>query len=169
MIALRRALGRSSLRRDRSAATAVEFAAISVVLLTIVVILIEASVQLLTHSLLEYGVREASRFGVTGQAVPSSMSANPPVSREAAITDIIAGCGLGLIKLANLTVTVTTYPNFNNGAKGTAGAGGPGAIVRYQAIYTEPFLTSVAAAITGMPAIQHTVTMFVQNEPFPSS
>jgi len=166
MISLSKLSGRVPLRRDRSAATAVEFAAISVVFLTLVVILIETSVQLLTHSLLEYGVREASRFGVTGQAFPASMSANPPATREDAITDIIAKCGLGLIKQSNLTVTVTSYPNFNAGATGAAGAGGAGAIVRYQAVYMQPFLTSLAAAIVGRPAIRHTVTMYVQNEPF---
>jgi Flp pilus assembly pilin Flp len=74
------------LARNRSGATVVEFAIISVALLSFIAFLVEGSFQLLTGAMLQYGLREATRFGITGQAYPPGMSANPPASREAAIT-----------------------------------------------------------------------------------
>jgi hypothetical protein len=45
---------------------AVEFAIVALALLTFLLVLIETGMQLLTQAVLDYGVREVSRFGVTG-------------------------------------------------------------------------------------------------------
>jgi hypothetical protein len=116
-------------------------------------------------------VREASRFGVTGAAYPPGMSANPPQSREDAITAIIAYYGAGLIDQGRLRVTLTVYPSFGAVGQGggTSGAGGPGDVVQYQVTYTQPFLTSLAASIAGTSSLQHSSTTVVKNEPFPTN
>jgi hypothetical protein len=160
-----------SLARCRSGVAAVEFAIIALALLTFVLVLIETGMQLLTQAILDYGVREASRFGVTGAAYPPGMSGNPPKSREDAIPAIIAYYGAGFIDPGRLRVTLTVYPSFSAVGQGggTSGAGGPGAVVQYQVTYTQPFLTSFAASIAGTSSLQHSATTVVQNEPFPTN
>jgi Flp pilus assembly protein TadG len=159
------------LARCRSGVAAVEFAIVAMALFTFILVLIETGMQLLTQAVLDYGVREASRFGVTGAAYPPSLSANPPKSREDAITALILYYGGGFINQGRLAVTLTVYPSFSAVGQGggTAGAGGPGAVVQYQATYTQPFLTSLAASIVGTPSLQHSSTTVVQNEPFPTN
>jgi Flp pilus assembly protein TadG len=164
------------LRRDRSGAVIEEFAIITVALIALIAFLFEGSFQLLTGAMLQYGLREATRFGITGAAYPPSMAANPPASREAAITQIITTSGLGLINPSYLSVTLTTYPSFSTagaGAQGTAGAGGSGAVVQYQVAYYQPWMLSGAgywpATATGLSGFQHTLSTVVLNENFPSN
>lgn len=160
-----------TLARCRSGVAAIEFAIVALALLTFLLVLIETGMQLLTQAVLDYGVREASRFGVTGAPYPLSMSANPPGSREGAITAIIGNIGGGLINQARLSVTLTAYPSFSAVGQGggTNGAGGPAAVVQYQVTYPQPFLTSLAASIAGTPFLLHSATTVVQNEPFPAN
>jgi Flp pilus assembly protein TadG len=161
---------------ERSAHVAIEFAAIIPALILLIVFLVEGSVQLLTASVLQYGLRDATRFGVTGRAYPQSMSASPPASREAAITQIMATSGIGLINPSYLTVTLTSYANFASvglASNATSGAGGPGAIVQYQVSYFQPWLFSwpayPPAVVTGLAGWQYKLTTVVQNEPFPAN
>nr|WP_294500954.1 TadE/TadG family type IV pilus assembly protein [uncultured Rhodopila sp.] len=164
------------LARNRSGATIEEFAIISLALLSLIVFLIEGSFQLLTAAVLQYGLREAARFGITGQTVPPSMAANPPASREAAIADIISGAALGLINPSYLAVSETVYPSFNTvgaAGKGVAGAGGSGSVVQYQVTYFQPWLLSGAGYFpvlaTGLSGITYTLSTVVQNENFPTN
>ena len=155
----------------RSGVAAVEFAGIAMAVLMVIAFLAEASVQLVTDALLQYGVREAARFGITGEAYPPSLSNNPPASRQAAIAAIITTLGGGLINQAHLTITLTSYANFDQvgGTGGVAGPGGPNAVVVYNVSYTQPYLTSLAATVMGNSFLTHSVVTVVQNEPFPSS
>jgi Flp pilus assembly protein TadG len=163
--------------RSRAGSTATEFAIIAVPLLSFIVFLIEGSFQLLTLAMLQYGLREATRFGVTGQSYPPGMVANPPASREAAIKQIIAACAPGLINASYLTVTVTAYSSFaavGVAGQGTAGnAGSAQAIVLYQVSYYQPWLLSGPAYLpvlaTGLTGLEHTLSAVVQNEDFPSN
>jgi Flp pilus assembly protein TadG len=166
----------SGLMRSRSGNTIVEFAIVVPVLLTLFIFLVEGSIQLLTAGVLQYGLREATRFGTTGQAYPPNMAANPPASRTVAITQIIAEFGLGLINQSLLSVTLTNYTAFTavgTPALGSAGPGGPGAVVQYQVTYYQPWLfrgaAYPAALATGLSGIQHNLTMVVQNELFPTN
>ena len=95
-----------TLARCRSGVAAIEFAIVALALLTFLLVLIETGMQLLTQAVLDYGVREASRFGVTGAPYPLSMSANPPGTREGAITAIIGNIGGGLIDQARLRIVL---------------------------------------------------------------
>jgi Flp pilus assembly protein TadG len=133
------------LARNRSGAAVAEFAMIALALFALVVFLVEGSFQLLTEAMLHHGLREATRFGITGQAYPPSMSAHPPASREAAIAEIISSSALGLIDPSNLSVTLTSYTAFNTvgtSGQGVSGAGGSGAIVQYEVC----LLSTLAAA-----------------------
>jgi Flp pilus assembly protein TadG len=172
---LRKFHSAARLLRNRSGNVIVEFAIIIPGLLALIVFLVEGSFQLLTEALLQYGLREATRFGTTGQPYPPNMAANPPPSREAAIPLIIASYGAGLIKPSNLTVTMTGYSTFNaigTPGAGTSGAGGPAAVVQYQVSYYQPWLFSgtayPAVAVTKWSGIQHGLQMVVQNEAFPT-
>jgi Flp pilus assembly protein TadG len=164
------------LASHRSGATIEEFAIISLALISLVVFLIEGSFQLLTAAMLQYGLREATRFGITGQAYPPGMAASPPASREAAISQIIATSALGLINPSYLSVTLTSYSGFTTAGvagQGTAGAGGSGAVVKYQVSYRQPWLLNGAGyfpvTATGLSGITYSLSTVVQNEAFPSN
>jgi Flp pilus assembly protein TadG len=164
------------LARNRSGATIEEFAVISLVLISMIAFLIEGSFQLLTAAVLQYGLREATRFGITGQAYPPSMAASPPASREAAITQIISSSAMGLINPSYLSVTLTSYSDFTTvgaAGKGTNGAGGSGSVVEYQVTYYQPWLLTGAGyfpvTATGLSGITFNLSTVVQNEAFPSN
>jgi hypothetical protein len=174
------AMARSSARklrlRDlllcRRASTMEEFVVVLFAMCLFALVLIETSLQLLTMAALDYGLREASRFGITGAAYPPSMASSPPASRSAAIVDIVSYFSAGLINPSYLTVTLTAYPSFTAMTAGTGGVTGPGTasqVVVYNVSYQQFFLTSIAASIIGLPYLTHTATTVVQNEPFPSS
>jgi len=161
----------------RSGHTAIEMAAVIPAAVLLFVLLVEGSVQLLTAAVLQYGLREATRFGITGLAYPASMSANPPATREAAITQIVAGAGIGLINASYLGVTLTSYANFSvvgtPSAATVGSAGGPGAVVQYKITYLRPWLFSGSlyppAVLTGLTGFQYNLTTVVQNEAFPAN
>jgi Flp pilus assembly protein TadG len=163
------------LARNRSGAAVAEFAMIALALFALVVFLVEGSFQLLTEAMLHHGLREATRFGITGQAYPPSMSAHPPASREAAIAEIISSSALGLIDPSNLSVTLTSYTAFNTvgtSGQGVSGAGGSGAIVQYEVAYYQPWLllgsNYLPAESTGLSGIVHVLSAVVKNENFPA-
>jgi Flp pilus assembly protein TadG len=169
-----RAIWRAS--RNRSGNVLTEFAILLPVMLSLIIFIIEGAFQLLTAAVLEYGLREAARFGVTGQAIPSYMAANPPASRQAAMARIITLFGHGLIKQAHLSVTETSYGAFssvNSPGAGTSGPGGPLAAVQYTVTYFQPWLMSdptyLPVKVTGLSGVAFSRTMVVQNEPFPSN
>jgi Flp pilus assembly protein TadG len=158
-----------SLLRCRSGSQVIEFAVVCLAALTLIVIIIETSMQLTTIAVLEYAVREASRFGITGKPYPASMAgANAPASREASIAAVIGYFGMGLIVPSQVSVTLTAYSSFSavGVVAGAAGAGASGAVVRYHVVYNQPFLTTLASGILGVGYLTHTATTVVKNENF---
>jgi Flp pilus assembly protein TadG len=153
--------------RAQAGVATIEFAAVCMVLILLVIVLMEASWQLLTGAALDHAAREASRFGVTGASVPSGMTPAPP-TREAAVTTLILQSSGGFLITSRLTVTLQSYAGWNGGTA-TAGAGAGGSAVQYALTYTQPFLTGLARSIIGRSAVQHVVIFWVQNEPFPTS
>jgi Flp pilus assembly protein TadG len=155
----------------RSAHTALEFAIVIPAVVLLLALLVEGSIHLLTAAVLEYGLREATRFGITGLAYPASMSANPPATREAAITQIIASAGIGLINASYLGVTLTNYANFSvvgTPTAATPGAGGPSAVVQYKVTYLRPWLFSgplyPPALLTGLPGFRYNLSRTSRNQ-----
>jgi len=157
--------------RGRAGVTALEFALIVPIVLTLAALLIEAGWQLTTQAALEYGARQAARFGSTGSAVPTSLAGeSPPPTRAQAIAQLVAQAGHGIIDGSRLSVTIQSYAGFpvvgQQGAA-TVGPGGTGAAVQYALVYQQPYLTGFAQAVLGASFQLHHATLVVQNEPFP--
>ncbi len=181
------------LQRCRSGATAVEFAFAMPILAMALVGLLELAMILFVTTLMEGGLREASRFGITG-FIPAG------ITREQRIRDIISEHTIGLVDVAQADITTIIYPDFGdigqpepytddgpaNGAydigetfvdingngqwdadMGTSGAGGPGDIVVYNIAYDLELLTDLLDALIGENgAIRLSASAAVQNEPF---
>ena len=157
--------------RGSAGVTALEFTLIVPVVLTLAALLIEAGWQLTTQAALEYGARQAARFGSTGSAVPTSLAGeSPPPTRAQAITQLVVRAGHGIIDGSRLSVTVQSYAGFpvlgQQGAA-TAGPGGAGAVAQYALVYQQPYLTGFAQAVLGSSLQLHHANLVVQNEPFP--
>lgn len=170
-----------------------EFGLTAPVVILAVVGLVELGTMMFVNSLVEGGLREAARFGITGYA-PAG------VSREDRILQIVAKNTIGLVDMSTATVTQLVYPGFGavgqpepfvdeppaNGAydpgeefqdingngvwdadMGVAGAGGPSAVVLYTIAVDWPALTPVFRPFMGANGkIRMAASVAVRNEPF---
>src|ERR1043166_7738550 len=84
--------------RDRKGATAVEFGLIAPVCMTLVCIFIDLSMVMFITNVMEGGLREASRYAITGYLEPG-------VTREDKIKAIVYDHSYGLITQSDITVT----------------------------------------------------------------
>ena len=182
-------------RRNEGAA-AVEFAFIAPILLLTIVGIMEVAMALIVSTLIEDGLRDAARFGITG-------SEPPGVTREEQITSIIGDATVGLVEMSEIDIQTLVYPSFAevgepepftdtnaNGVydigepytdinangqwdadMGAAGVGGPGDIVLYKIKYNLPMMTSLLATMLGGAdgKIQLSASIAVRNEPYPAS
>lgn len=147
----------------------IDFALVFPVFLTFLVGVMEIAMILFANALLEAGVREGSRFGVTGYSPEG-------VDRLAAIMAVIQEHTTGLIDINDATVDIKVYPSFDQvGATdadgndiGTPGPGGPGDIVLYDINYEwetiTGLLTPLLAGDDGKIPLH--VAIVVRNEPF---
>jgi len=181
------------LRWREQGSTAVEFAFAMPILAAALVGLVELAMIMLVTTLMEGGLREASRFGVTGFE-PAG------ITREQRILDILAQHTIGLVDIGQAQITTLIYPDFENigdpepytddspangsydmgevfvdvngngqwdADMGAVGAGDSGDIVVYQITYDWEMLTGLLDAFIGQNgAIQLTASVAVQNEPF---
>ena len=155
---------------------------------------IELGMMMLVTTLMEGGLREAARFGITGYHPPGA-------TRESYILDTIASNTIGLVDMGNAEVTYLIYPSFGdigqpepytdvdssgswepgepyvdingNGAwdpdMGQAGLGGPGEVVLYTVAVDWGMLTPVVAPLVGEDGkIRMTASVAVRNEPWPT-
>ena len=181
------------LLRRRDGIAALEFAFAFPIVLTIVIGIFEVSMILFVSSMLEGGLRDAARFGITG-SVPVGLT------REQAIIEIVNSRMIGLVHvqpadvkmrvyqcLANisqpepLTLDVNgngkwdpgdTYTDVNgNGAwdadMAASGAGGAGQVVVYDVLVNWHLMTPFLAPIFGNSgAIPIAASIAVRNEPW---
>jgi hypothetical protein len=158
-------------RARKAGAASVEFAIVGAAFVSLMLLAMEAGWQIVTDAALGAGARAASRFGTTGATAPAGMTP-PPTSRTDSITQLVIQNSGGLLQASQLTIAETSYPSFASiGISGT-GSPGPGKgdqVVQYTFVYTQPYLTPIAIAITGSQQLVHTVAVTVLNEPFPSS
>lgn len=178
-------------RRCEGAAL-IEFVFAAPILITAVGGVIELGMIMFVDSLLEGGVREASRLGLTGYT-PAG------VSRTDYITQAIVANSAGLIQPADITITTLVYSNFNSVGQpepyvdangngkydagesftdvngngqwdadmGKSGLGGPGDVVVYTATVDWHMLTHLMDPIIGQGgAITLTASTTVRNEPW---
>jgi Flp pilus assembly protein TadG len=176
---------------ERGAASA-EFALIGLLLTTMTIGVMELAAVLIVNVLVEGGLREASRAGITGY-VPAGQS------RQDMIFGLIGQHTLGMVTPATATIDIRVYPSFNsvgqpepfadvNGSgtwddgeafndvngngvwdpdMGTAGLGGPGDVVQYRVIYDWRLLTGLLVpALSSDGNIRLSATVVVRNEPY---
>jgi len=177
---------------DRSGAAMVEFALAAPILVLILVGVLEMALVGFVSIMMEASLREASRFGFTGQDPGGG-------SREAQILEIVRDNTLGLVTIEDSDVTVTSFPTFQSisggepfeddngngewddgeaytdfngngtrdGDAGTPGAGGGEDIVLYEIAVDWRMLTPLMGDIVGDSGILPLeASIAVRNEPF---
>lgn len=105
MIAVRhRTFGRFWRRSEGTAA--IEFAFIASILALLVIGTMEVARILFATSVLEGGLREAARFGITGQELDQA-------ARKALVVQIVKAHGAGVVDVTDSDVTTMSYDNFS--------------------------------------------------------
>ena len=157
--------------RGTSGAVAIEFAVVGLAFTSLLLLAMETGWQLLIDSALGAGARAASRFGTTGTKVATGITP-PPADRDTSIEDLVILNSGNLLLPNRLQITEASYASFaalEAGGASTPGAGNASQVVQYTFTYTQPYLTPVAAAITGQQNLIHSVQVTVLNEPFPAN
>lgn len=189
---------RQTLRRFRhctGGVTSVEFAFAAPILFMMVVGIMEVSMIFFASTLLEGGLREAARFGITGSE-PSQGS------REERIVEIVNDHGAGLITITAEDISILVYSDFGsigepepyadentNGEydfgepftdincsgewdqdMGGDGAGSGGDVVLYRVDYEWPLLVGMMAPVFGNDGkVPLSAGVAVRNEPYSES
>ena len=175
----------------RDGATLVEFAFTLPIVLMLFLGMFEVAMVMFVSTSVEGGLREAARFGITGQITD-------PEDREQAIIDMIETYTFGFVDVDAADITFMTYDSFGNvgepepwededddGVKdtgeyedvngngkwdadqGTAGLGDAGAVVRYRIEYDWTLMTPYMAAVLGDNGVFHmSASITVRNEPY---
>ena len=184
--------GQPGLGRSQEGTAAVEFALTFPILLYAVVGAFEIMGMLFATAFIEGGLRDASRFGVTGLE-PGA------VSREARIVELVNTAGIGLVKVTAGDVRTLVYSNFSDIGKpepyvdangngqydlgesfvdvngngnwdldmGAAGVGNAGDVVVYQLDYQWQLLTPLLAPFMGHDGhVTLQASVAVRNEPY---
>lgn len=181
----------SLFRRCRSGATAVDFALSFPVAIIFVTGIIELGVMMFTSVIVEGGLREASRYGVTGNG-------GTPTEREQAVRDIVMRHSAGMIDPATVDISFLEYNSFEqvgqgetclaascdasspatdfedqngNGTYdedlGVPGLGGPRSIILYQIDYEWEMVTGLFQTFIGTNGkMAMSSSIAVRNEPF---
>lgn len=178
--------------KDRHGSTMMEFAFAAPILVTAIVAAMEFGTIMLTSTLMESSLREASRYGITGQQTPGQ-------SRLERLLEIIDEHTLGLVDMNEAQVDILVYPSFSdigrgedfidgnaNGAYdlgetftdengngvwdddiGAAGSGESGDIVVYRLRYNWPLMTPFAGRFIGTDGtLPLAASITVRNEPW---
>lgn len=173
--------------------TMVEFALTFPLLLLAVAGTFEVLGMLFANALIEGGLREASRFGVTGLDPVG-------ISRKDKIVQMVNASGIGLVTVTAADVKTKVYSNFDkigqpepfvdangNGSydlgesfvdingngqwdtdMGAEGVGGPGDVVLYTLDYRWPLLTPALVPFIGNDGrVTLGSSIAVRNEPYP--
>lgn len=178
---------------DDCGKAAVEFAMIAPAFLGMLAAIMEFSGIMFVQTLLEGSAREASRFGITGNAPDG-------VSRDQQIEQIVEDNSFGIIDVAELQMDTLVYENFqsvgepepftdengndaydagepfediNGNAQwdddmGAAGLGGPGDVVVYRMSYDWPIMIPMFEPFFG-ETVTLRANIAVRNEPFPGT
>ncbi|MBT3360471.1 MAG: pilus assembly protein [Rhodospirillales bacterium] len=180
---------------EPSGSIPVEFAFVVTPMVVLMIGIVEFGMILFTGILLESGLRDASRFGITGLEEEGA-------SRMEQIVQIVSDHTLGLVDLSVAQFDVLVYPNYadigrgeafvdgnangaydvgetftdenGNGSHdadvGTAGAGDSGDIVVYRIKYDWPLLTPFAGTFIGSDGtFPLRASIAVRNEPWETS
>ena len=178
-------------RKEKEGAAAVEFAFAGGLITLTVIAIVEILSVLLVNVLIEGGVREAARFGITG--------ADGAAGREAQILQIVSDHTHGLVNMDNARIRTLVYDSFQamgqpetfiddspangvydegeyyddingNGVwdedQGTPGMGTADDIVLYIVEYDLPTFTGNFSALYGHDGFGMRAAIPVRNEPY---
>jgi Flp pilus assembly protein TadG len=166
--------GRLALVENQRGSSLVEFAFAAPLVVLMIVAIIEFGMIMFVSTLMESALRDAARFGITGQEPEGG-------TRLEQILAIVGDRTIGLVDMAAAKVEVRVYPTFGdvgrgeafvdgngngaydpgetftdengNGAHdadvGEAGAGAAGSIVAYRMEYAWPLRTPLAGPLIG--------------------
>ena len=176
----------------RRGVSALEFALVAPAFILVLAGIIEIAMVMFVSVLAEGGIREAARYGITGQD-PDGMT------REERLVQIIQRHTHGLIAVSADNVTFKVYGDYtyigseepyvdaNGNAQyddgedftdwndngqwdsdtGVDGSGGSGDIVLYEVLYTYEFMTPIFSVFGGEDgALDLTASVAVRNEPY---
>jgi Flp pilus assembly protein TadG len=153
-------------RRDRGGASAVDFALVAPVFLTLLTLTMEVGWQLAIGAGLDHATRIAARWAATGQAAPAGATRAQEVAR------IIRERSGMPINATQLTVTEQAYASLaamtTSGAS-TAGLGSANSLVNYRVEYLADALTPVGRGLVPAGMMRHSFTVVVRNEPYVTS
>lgn len=180
------------LLRSRSGSALMELALAAPVVTAMLVGLFEFSRILFVESVLEGGLREAARFGITGSAPDGQ-------SRQERILEIVGRHTLGMIDLTEAEVSILVYQNFDDVGEpepftdddgnglyddgesfadingngqwdedmGEAGLGGAGDVVLYSISYRLPLMLQLLNDVIGKDGkFGISASIVVRNEPY---
>ncbi len=182
------------LRKNQTGAAMVEMAFVVPVISLAAIGTLEVGMTMLSTTMLEGAISEASRSGMTGYVAEGQ-------TREDYINDLLRERTFGMIDLTNLVIQQTVYDSFgsvglpepftdanNDGIYdagvesytdmncndtwdaevGTSGVGGPGQVVLYEVIYDANFMTGYFSKMVGDAdgKIRLTASTVIQNEPY---
>ena len=178
-------------RKGKDGAAAIEFAIAGSLVITTVVAALEILMVLMVSVLIEGGVREAARFGITGEEGENG--------RTAQILQIVENHTLGIVDMESATVQTLTYNSFaeigmaedfideapyngtydegenftdsnGNGSwdldRGTLGTGNANEIVLYVIDYELPTMTGLFDAMFHKQSFNLRAAVPVRNEPY---
>ena len=98
--------------RARRGSALVEWGFVAPVMVLLIMVIIELSMITFINNAVEGGLKEASRWGITGQTAPDGLT------REQYIAKMIKEHTYGLIPDADITVSTKVYPTFSDVGKG---------------------------------------------------
>ena len=94
-------------RKDQRGTTALEFALISPLFFLLLFGLLELSIAMFVNTVVEGGLRDASRVGLTGMDTGA-------LSREQRIANIVNDASLGMVNLQAGDIASRIYPSFGD-------------------------------------------------------
>lgn len=181
------------LARARDGSASMEFALALPLLLLLLLGMFEVSMILFVNTSVEGGLREAARYGITGQTPETG-------TREDQIIAILDRYTLGMVDLDSAEISFRTYESFNdveqpepwvdapplNGVydpgetyddlngdgqwsedRGIAGVGDAGDVVLYDIRYDWALLTPFLSNLLGDAGVVHMrASIVVRNEPY---
>lgn len=155
--------GRRALTRRGSITT--EFALVLPLYLAAIVGVIETGWQLTVAATLDRATMQASRFGITGQAI---LPGDRLACRSETIPALIVRASGDILQPERLTVTLGAAPSASRlGQPPLPGPGLAGQIATYSVAYTQPFASLAWLQPFGVPAqLVHRTTVVVKNETF---
>ncbi len=190
MQSLNRALRRFA--KDKTGSPSLEFAFVAMPLFLLVAGIIEFGAILLIMALMEGGLRDAARFGITGQEPDGS-------SRLERILAVVERHTVGLVDMNEATIETLVYPSFSDIGRGEPfvdgngngsydagetfddengnavfdadigedGVGGAGEVVLYRIRYDWPLLTPLLDHVVGQDGLfALSASVAVRNEPY---